>query len=303
MRGLGMNRSMVLENRSRPVTALLAIAGRLGIVWALANWIVTGSLGMLMMGSIAIAMVMTVLATLNNWRVGVLLFILWLLFEDLARKYSGNGLILFFGKDVLAAITYVSLWRAKQRSEVAWFRPSFIVPLALFFCLALIQVFNTWTPSVIYGFLGLKLYFYYFPLMFVGYALIRNAKDLERLLVFNLALGLLIALLGIIQSIVGLKFLNPAALAPELEDLGNLTRYSPITHQAVPQPTSVFVSSGRFASYIILIVTLALGAQAYLLLTRRRRAAYGFLGVGIAVVAAMQSGSRGSVIYVIMSIL
>jgi hypothetical protein len=296
-----MNRSMAVENRSRPIIGLLAIGGLLGIVWALANWIVTGSLGMLMMGSMAIAMVMLVLTTLNNWRVGVLLFILWLLFEDLVRKYSGNGLILFFGKDVLAAITYVSLWRAKQRNEVAWFRPSFIVPLALFFCLALIQVFNTWTPSVLYGFLGLKLYFYYFPLIFVGYALIRNARDLEQLLVFNLALGLLIALLGIIQSIVGLRFLNPTALAPELEGLGNLTRYSPITHQAVPQPTSVFVSSGRFASYIILIVTLALGTQAYLLLTRRRRAAFGFLGVGLAVVAATQSGSRGSVIYVTIS--
>jgi hypothetical protein len=282
---------------------LFLLAGLMGIVWALANWIVTGSFGMLVIGGMAIALAIAVVTTLSNWRVGVLLFILWLLFEDLARKYLGNGYILFFGKDVLAAITYVSLWRAKRRGEVPWFRPPFIVPLALFFSLAFIQVFNTWTPSVLYGFLGLKLYFYYFPLIYAGYALIRNGKDLEQLLVYNLALGLPIALLGIIQSIVGLKFLNPVTLAPELERLGNLTRYSPITHQAVPQPTSVFVSAGRFASYIILVVILALGAQAYLLLTRRRRAAYGFFCVGIAVVAAMQSGSRGSLIYVTMSML
>ena len=250
----------ILGQRPRQIRGLLLFLGLAGTVWILTNWILTGSAELFRKDgtqkthlgaavSIAITLAIIALAALNNWRVGVLLFIPWLLFEDLSRKYLGNGFILFFGKDVLAGITYVSLWRAKRRGEVAWFRPSFLTPLALFFCLALIQVFNTWTPSVLYGFLGLKLYFYYCPLMFAGYALIRHEKDLEQLLVFNLALGLLIAVLGIIQSIVGLKFLNPAALAPELEALGNLTRYSPMTHEAVPQPTSVFVSSGRFASY------------------------------------------------------
>jgi hypothetical protein len=298
-----MNRVMVFENRAKLVVGFVSIAGLMAIIWALTNWIVNGSLGTLIMGAMAMALITTIAVTLNNWRFGVLLFICWLLFEDLARKYLGNGLILFFGKDVLLAITYVSLWRAKRRGEVPWFRPPFILPLTLFFLLAFIQVFNTWTPSVLYGFLGLKLYFYYVPLLYAGYALIRGAKDLEQFLVYNLALGLLIASLGIIQSIVGLKFLNPTALAPELETLGNLTRYSPITHQAVPQPTSVFVSTGRFATYLILLVILAFGAQAYLLLTNRRRAAYGFFAVGIAVVAAAQSGSRGSVIYVTMSML
>jgi hypothetical protein len=290
-------------NHSRPIVALLSLAGLMGIVLVMTDWIVTGSFELLIIGTMTIALVMISVATLDNWRVGLLVFILWLLFEDLARKYLGNGLLLFFGKDVLLAITYVSLWRAKRRDEIPWFTPRFAVPLILFFLLAFIQVFNTWTPSFLYGFLGLKLYFYYFPLIYAGYALIRNSKDLEQFLTYNLALGLMIVLLGIIQSVVGLKFLNPVTLAPELEGLGNLTRYSPLTHLAVPQPTSVFVSSGRFASYIILVVILALGTQAYLLLTRRRRAAYGFLGIGIAVIGAVQSGSRGSLIYVAMSML
>ena len=282
---------------------VLLLGGLLGIVWGLANWILTGSDGVLIMGGMSIALVIIVVTTLSDWRKGVFFFILWLLFEDLARKYLGNGLILFFGKDVLAAITYVSLWSARWRGEVARFKVPFMVPLALFFSLAFIQVFNTWSPSVLYGFLGLKLYFYYVPLIYAGYALVRDAADLEQLLLYNVTLGLLIAVIGIVQSVAGLSFLNPSVLAPELEELGNLTRYSPLTHQAVPQPTSVFVSTGRFASYIILLVILALALQAYLLSTRRRRAAYGFMGVGIAVVAAMQSGSRGSLIYVVMSVL
>jgi hypothetical protein len=277
--------------------------GLIGIVWALSNWIVTGSTQGLVIGGMGIAMVFIVFNTLNDWRTGFFLFILWLLFEDLSRKFLGNGLIFFFGKDVLAAITYASLLKAKSRGEIVWFRPPFAAPLAVFFGLALIQVFNTNSPSIVYGLLGLKLYFYYVPLMFVGYALIQTARDLDRLLVFNIALGLLIAVLGIIQSVVGLSFLNPAELAPELRALGNLTRYSPISGLETPAPTSVFVSSGRFGWYMIVVAILAVGAQAYLLLTRRRRAVWGFVGVGVAIVGAMQSASRGSILYTLISVL
>ena len=298
-----MNSTASSISRPRQIRGLLLLAGLMGLVSTLSNWIVTGSSQGLVMGGMVIALVIIVVNTLNDWRTGFFLFIAWLLFEDLARKFLGNGLIFFFGKDVLAAITFASLLKAKARGEVPWFRPPFAVPLALFFGLALVQVFNTGSPSIVYGLLGLKLYFYYVPLMFVGYALIQTDRDLERCLVFNIALGLAIGILGIIQSVVGLTFLNPAELAPELRALGNLHRASPITGLHMPSPTSVFASSGRFHWYMIVVAILAVGTQAYLLLTRRRRAAWGFVGVGVTVVAAMQSASRGSIVYTIMSIL
>jgi hypothetical protein len=90
---------------SRRVRGLLLLVGLAGTVWILTSWIVTESTELLITGSMAITLAIIALAALNNWRVGVLLFIPWLLFEDLARKYLGNGFILFFGKDVLAAIT------------------------------------------------------------------------------------------------------------------------------------------------------------------------------------------------------
>jgi hypothetical protein len=298
-----MNESVSAITRSRQARGLLLFLSLVALVWVLSTWILTGSTEYLVMGGLVIAMIIITITILNDWRSGFFLFILWLLFEDLSRKYLGNSMVIYFGKDFLAAVTYSSLLAAKRRREVDLFRPPFLIPLTLFFFLAVVQSFNSWTPSLVYGLLGLKLYFYYIPLMFVGYALLRTGRDLEQFLVYNVALGLLIAVLGIIQSVVGLRFLNPPVLAPELQELGNLTRYSPITHIALPVPTSVFVSGGRFAWYVILVAILAMGAQAYMLLTRRRGAIYGFLGVGVAVVAAMQSGSRGSIIYVIMSAL
>jgi hypothetical protein len=297
-----MSRIATSISQPRQIRGLFLLITLMGVVSTLSNWILTGSTQGLVMGGMLIALVIIVVNTLNDWRTGFLLFILWLLFEDLARKFLGNGMIFFFGKDILAAITYASLLKAKAKGEVNWFRPPFMAPLAIFFGLALVQVFNTESPSIIYGLLGLKLYFYYVPLMFVGYALIRTNRDLERLLIFNIVPGLVIAVLGIIQSVVGLTFLNPAELAPELQALGNLTRESPLTHLSVPSPTSVFASSGRFAWYMIVVAILALGAQAYLLLTRRRRAAWGFVGVGVTIVAAMQSASRGTIMYTMMSV-
>jgi hypothetical protein len=111
-----------------------------------------------------------------------------------------------------------------------------------------------------------------------------------------------IAGLGIAQSILGLSFLNPADIAPELRELTSVVRYSS-TGQGVAAVTSVFVSAGRFGMYIIVMVILAMGAQAYLLLRRGKRAAWGFLALAVALVAAMQSGSRGSISFSAISIL
>ena len=295
-----MNAALQALHRSGQLRGLLLFLGLIGGGWVMALWIVSGSAQMLTMGGIAIIMVIIVGSTLRNWRVGFFLFIPWVLFEDLARKYLGNGTALFFGKDVLAFVIYLSLSIAIRRRNVTWFRPPFLIPLALFAALAVIQVFNTWTPSVIYGLLGLKLYFFYVPLIFVGYTLVRTGRELEHFLVYNVVLGILIAALGIVQSVIGFSFLSPATLAPELQHLGQLTRYSPITHLAVVAPTSVFVSTGRFDAFVVLTMILALSAQAYLLLKRRNHAVYGFLGIGIAFVAAMQSGSRGCIIYTVM---
>jgi hypothetical protein len=289
--------------RTRQARGLILFLCFAGAVWILSAWILDASSQMLVIGGMGLALLIILVGTLHDWRVGLYLFIGWLLFEDLARKYMGNSTILFFGKDVLAAITICSLLLARQRRRIPWFRPPFLVPLALFFGLALIQMFNSVSPSVLYGLLGLKLYFFYVPLMYCGYALLHSNKDLERFLVYNIVIGFVICGLGIAQSILGLGFLNPNQLAPALQELGNLTRESPLTHQVLAAPTSVFVSAGRFDYYVIFVVILALGAQAYLLLTHRRRAAWGLLGVGIAVVAAMQSGSRGSFLWVGISIL
>jgi hypothetical protein len=273
----------------------------LALIWELASWIVAGSDRTLIMFGLSLVICALVVQILNEWRSGVLLFMLWLLFEDLARKYLGNSTALFFGKDVLIGIAYLSFYFAKRRRQVEIFKIPFIYPLAIFFALALIQVFNTWSPSILYGILGIKLYFYYAPLMLLGYAMINRPEDLERFMVVNLAAGILIAGLGIAQSVMGGNFLSPDDIAPELFELTHTVRYSPITHSASAVTSSVFVSSGRFSFYLILLWILAMGAQGYLLLSRRPGAKYGFVGIGVVTVAIMVTGTRTPFVFMLAS--
>ncbi len=275
----------------------------IGLIWELTSWIIAGSDQTLIMFGLGLVALAIVVHILNDWRSGVLLFVIWLLFEDLARKYLGNSMVVFFAKDMLIGVAYLSFYFAKRRRQVEIFKIPFLVPLGLFIALALIQVFNTWSPSVLYGVLGMKVYFYYAPLMLLGYAMMERPADLERFLVISLLAGILIAGLGIVQSVVGGNFLTPTDISPELYDLTHTVRYSPVTHSASAVTSSVFVSSGRVSVYLILLWLLAFGAQGYLLLSRRSGAKYGFIGIGVVTVAVMITGTRTPFVFMVASAL
>jgi hypothetical protein len=151
--------------------------------------------------------------------------------------------------------------------------------------------------------MGMMLYFYFVPLMFVSYALMQTPEDLRRFLVFSAVFGFLISGIAVIQATVNINFLNPAKLAPEIVELGSLTRTSPVTHQMIKAPTGVFVSSGRFGEFLIVTWILAIAMLCHLLLARRRGVLYAFVAIGTISAAAVLSGSRAAIIFMIASAL
>jgi hypothetical protein len=240
---------------------------------------------------------------LRKWRTGFYMFLVWMLFEDLVRKYMANNLALFFGKDILLAFVYAAAYIEIRRGREKTFRPPFLFFLGLFFWLGVLQIFNQNSPHILYGLLGFKVYFYYVPLLWVGYALIRSDEDLRKFLVFNAVLAGVIGGLGIAQAILGNSFLNPEHLAPELEDLGNLSKVTPLTGRVLSLPDSVFVSSGRFALYLIMALILALGTASYLLLHTPRNRKLVFTVIGVLGIAALLSGSRSAFVGSVVSVL
>ena len=257
------------------------------------------SLGLIVIGIAGLAFAIRIL---NNWRQGLYIFFGWLFFEDFARKYLGNNMAIYFAKDFLVILVYVSFLLARRNcKEKTVFRPPFLAPLLVFVWFAAAQVFNPGSTSVFYGVLGLKLYFLYIPLMYLGYSLIDSEQDLRRFFMFNAILILLVSSLGIAQSILGPTFLNPAIMQEDIRDLSNLYRISPITGQIAYRPTSLFVSTGRFQNLIVASWMIVLGFGGYLILRTRKGRIAAFTTIGILAAAALMSTSRGVMMWCVGS--
>lgn len=283
----------------RPVLFVLGIL----TAWRVGGIIVSGNLRILALAAIVFTAGVFVVATLRNWRIGFLLFFVWMLFEDLPRKYLGNNAYLFFGKDVLLSFVYLSFFLNVRRRRERLFHPPFLLFFGLFFWLGLLQIFNPNSPHILYGLLGFKLYFYYVPVMFLGYALIKSDEDLGKFLTLNAIMTAAIGGLGIAQAIIGHQFLNPAHLDPDLQVLGDLSKVSPLSHREFYLPTSVFVSTGRFALFLLIALILCVAAIAYLLLHTSRRRKIVFLGTAVVGAAILLSGSKTALVGGGMSVL
>jgi hypothetical protein len=239
---------------------------------------------------------------LTNWRLGMFFFLLWLIFEDLARKFLGNSMFIYFGKDALVGLIFLAFAFGLMRRRERSFRPTFIMPLLFFLGLGLVHVFNPNSPSIFYGLLGMKLYFYYIPLMFVGYAMVATEADLRNFLLFGLLIAAVVASLGVAQGIFGHELLNPQTLEPELQNLGQLTRVGPTSGVRLVSPSSVFVSRGRFATYLNMLFILGLGMAGYHMLRPFRYGRYLFPALALMLLGAFISTSRSAVVYSVLSI-
>jgi hypothetical protein len=293
------SRVPVMRNQAL-IGAVLLLIG-VWIAWQVGDKIIAGDFESVVFAGLAFGACAVGFTILRNWRMGFYLFLVWLLFEDLARKYLGNNLALFFGKDILAALVYVALFVEVRRGREKSFKPPFLLPLTIFVWLGAVQIFNQNSPHILYGLLGFKVYFFYIPLMWAGYALIRSDQDLHKFLTVNAALAIVISAMGIIQAIVGNSFLNPAVLAPELRELGDLSKMTPISNQVFNLPDSIFVSTGRFAFYLIMAFPFVFGTAGYLLLQRARHRTTVFAALSVLVGATLFSGSRGAVMFVLAS--
>jgi hypothetical protein len=268
--------------------------------WQIAGVIAANDMRKLLFVAIAAAGCAAAVAILNNWRRGFYLFFVWMMFEDLVRKYTGNNLFLFFGKDILLALIYISFFAALRRKREKIFRPPFLLFLSLFFWLGVLQIFNENSPNVLYGLLGIKMYFYYVPLMFIGYSLVRNEDELRKFLVLNAVLAIVVSGVGLMQSVLGNSFLNPATLAPDLQDLGDLQKVT-ASGQVFNLPDSVFVSAGRYSAYLAIAFPIVMGAVGFLLLYTMRNRKLMFGALGFLGVAALMSGSRGTFVTILLT--
>ena len=279
--------------RSSSPIGLIALVFVLVGAYEAAHFILAGDTEGLAYAGLSFLVGALVVAMLNSWRRALYIFLIWLLFEDFARKFLGNNMAIYFAKDLLVGVVYLSFFLAWRRNQIQAFRPPFLLPLLLFVWFGVLQVFNPASPHLVFGVLGMKLFFYYVPLMFVGYALVGSEFELQSFFKLNLIPILAIAALGIAQSIVGPTFLNPATMQEDIRELSALYRVAPLSGAIVYRPTSVFVSAGRYSDLLTVAWLISLGFLGYTLLRYRKGRTLAFLSIAVIAAAMLLSASRG----------
>src|SRR6516225_10630106 len=188
--------------RRYAITLTILLIGVFG-AYELAQYVIANDVVGLAYVALSIVGATVVVIVLNSWRKGFYLFLGWLLFEDFARKFLGNNMIIFFAKDFLLLVVLISFFAASRRKEVQIFSPPFRLPLLILIWFGFMQIFNPGSTSIWYGVMGFKMFFYYVPLIVIGYALLTSEADLRRFFTVNLVLAIVIISLGIAQSILG----------------------------------------------------------------------------------------------------
>lgn len=288
--------------RGNHLTLILGVCG-IAVAYVLSDYIVQNRTLDLLLIALGCGYSLLIIISFKKWRTGLKIFFVWLLFEDLVRKYLGNNMAIYFGKDILASVFYLSFFIALRREKIRLFQPPFLVPLLLMIWFGAIQVFNPGSPSIFFGLMGFKLFFFYVPLMLVGYSLFNSESDLRRFLFLNAILILIIASLGVAQSIIGPTFLNPTVLQEDIREHATLYRVSPVTGLISYRPTSVFVSTGRYVNFLIVSWLLVLGFTGYLLLRRRQGRMLAFIVAIVTAAAVVLSTSRGSFMWALINTL
>src|SRR5580658_2499179 len=122
-------RSSLLHNQPL-IGALLFLIGLLA-AWQIGQKIAANDMQSVIYAAIGFAACAAAVVILHNWRAGFYMFFVWMMFEDLVRKYMGNGLALFFGKDILLGLIYISFYAAVRKGREKTFRPPFLLFLSL----------------------------------------------------------------------------------------------------------------------------------------------------------------------------
>ena len=163
-----MLNTRAISIKHQTVIGLCVVTFGVLLAWEIGGWIVAGNLIQVGYLAVAAAVAVVSIGILRNWRSGVYMFLIWLVFEDLVRKYLGNNMAIFFAKDVLAALIYISIIRAIRNHHEKAFRPPFLLAISFFFWWAVIQIFNPYSPSPLYGAIGSQNLFFLCTLHICG---------------------------------------------------------------------------------------------------------------------------------------
>ena len=206
---------------------------------------------------LGIAYVLAIPFLLRHWRASLGLLLMWLVVEDLFRKFAGNDLRIYFTKDVIFLVLLIGLLLDPGVKDW-WNRATGATRYLLYALVAwavIMSVPSLWVDPRL-SLIGLRLDFMYAPLVAAGFSIGSRRASMRWWLLFASSIAASISLIGVIQATIGPSFLAPGGATPGLIHL-ELFRGIDST---VYRPTATFVDPGRFASFAMLGLAMSLAA-------------------------------------------
>ncbi len=251
---------------------------------------------------VAIVMIAAGMAS-RSWRRGLEAVLILVVLEGAIRKWIAPAAAsyVYFAKDVVLLAVYWGFSRDRRATGVPGVRShGLLVAILLAAGVAVLQVFNPKSPSVLVGILGVKAYLFYIPLVWLVPALFRDEIETARWIRRHILLAIPVGLLAIGQ------FLSPADSRLNTyarSGTGAVTEDSPtaITFGSVSRVrvTGTFSFITGFSSYLQVVSFLALSA----LMVRRwrfRGSLIIYLAFILMLLGMLMSGSRGPVFLMIV---
>jgi hypothetical protein len=253
--------------------------------------------------AIAVAAFTAVGAAVVSWRHSLLGLLVYLPVSGLliVALYpdTAPGVL---AKDVLFVIpAYVGFavhWLAQRHRLAVPGVP--LLPLAALVVLVLVQMLNPAVPGALVALIGAKTWLLYIPLVLLGFELVRDRADLDRVLMVMVLAAVAPCVIGIVEAV--LIYTGHAstvhgwygqAASAVTQGFAEITTGT----SQVRRVPSTFSFAAQYYSFTIAAVAIAYASWRGVLSAR----GHGVLGAGLlalAVVAALLSGARGAFAFV-----
>jgi hypothetical protein len=238
------------------------------------------------------------LIIIRDWTRGIFILFAWMIVEDSIRKYTGSVVALYFAKDFILLATYASyfLRRSSERKPLLNWKNTTIWAIAIMGLWGAIGALYSNNQDWIVSVVGLRMWFIYCPLIFLGIDFAKSSQHVRRLLILLISTAGIVSLLGLLQIVFGNEILNPATVDYQaklfLEKVGT-------TGLTLTRPTSVFIDPGRYGKYSIMMLCVSLGIFAYLWQEEGRQRKIVILAgliVGLVLIMNFLSGARTAIV-------
>ena len=141
----------------------------------------------------------------QSWRLSVFLALAYLPVEGLlwVALYPHTAPAAL-AKDFLFVIpAYIGFFYWCMKSKRNFVFPGFpLLAVVLLAGLVIVEIFNPLLEPLLVGLVGAKVWLFYIPMAFLGYHLIRNRSDLDRLLNVMCLVAIIPAVVGIAEAVL-----------------------------------------------------------------------------------------------------